>query len=211
MSETSDAAASRSGTPRPEGRHEVAQAAIRAAASLFAETNPSKVSVRQIAARAGVSHALVHRYLGSKEEILREVLALNREEADAYWAKKHSSGDVDCAFDASLPPVRYVRTAMRAVLDDVELRAEDVRLPHADRMLELARTKKLARRDTDAGFDVRILFSAATAMAAGMAVAEDFFLAQSGLEDAERKDVRAEVSRLIARVMTLSERPRKIA
>jgi len=106
--------------------------------------------------------------------------------------------------------VRYIRTAMRAALDGVKLRAEDMRLPHTDRMLELVRAKKLPKA-ADGGFDARVLFSAATAMAAGMAVAEDFFLSQSGLESAERSSVRSEINRLIARVMTLSERPRKIA
>ena len=41
---------------------------------LFAERGFTAVSVRDIAAEAGVSHALVHRYLGSKEQVYRATL-----------------------------------------------------------------------------------------------------------------------------------------
>ena len=65
---------------RPVGRDEVIEATIRAASELFAERNPSQVSVREIASRAGVSHALVHRYLGSKDDIFAAALKLDREQ-----------------------------------------------------------------------------------------------------------------------------------
>jgi AcrR family transcriptional regulator len=58
----------------PHGPDEVRAALLEAAARLFAEEGPKAVSVRRIAAAAGVNHGLVHHYFGSKEELLREVV-----------------------------------------------------------------------------------------------------------------------------------------
>ena len=206
MSENSGSGTSSDGDPRPVGRDEVIQATIRAAAELFAERNPSQVSVREIATRAGVSHALVHRYLGTKDDIFRAALALDRQKAAEYWMNDHGMGRTAGTFEADLPPGRYIRTIMRAALDGVPMSSEDMKLPHSDKMLEFLRSTEFPRVENDAGFDVRLLFSAVTAMAAGMAVAEEFFLVQSGLENEDREHVHAEMNRLIMRVMTLADR-----
>ena len=192
--------------PRPVGRDEVVQATIRAAAQLFAERNPSQVSVREIATRAGVSHALVHRYLGTKDDIFRAALALDREEAATYWINDHGMGRTAGTFEADLPPGRYIRTIMRAALDGVPMSPADMKLPHSDRMLDFLRSAEFPNVEDSPGFDVRLLFSAVTAMAAGMAIAEEFFLVQSGLESDDRESVRAELDRLIMRIMTLADR-----
>jgi AcrR family transcriptional regulator len=66
------------------------QAILSAARELFAAHGVDGVSVRQIAARAGVNHALVHRYFGAKDDMVAAILlaegrrmsALGRPEAD---------------------------------------------------------------------------------------------------------------------------------
>jgi AcrR family transcriptional regulator len=76
----------------PRGDSAVTRQGILAAArELFAAHGVDGVSVRQIAARAGVNHALVHRYFGTKDEMVAAILlaegqrmsALGRPEADA--------------------------------------------------------------------------------------------------------------------------------
>lgn len=191
----------------PTGRDEVIAATLRAAADLFAQKNPSQVSVREIAARAGVSHALVHRYLGSKDDIFFAALKLSREEAASYWMDEHGLSKTAGTFEEDLPPGRYVRTIMRASLDGVKMTPEDMRFPHADRMLQFLQTRDFPNIADDSSFDVRVLFSAVTAMAAAMAIAEEFFLVQSGLENEDREQIRAEFNRLIMRIMTLAYRP----
>ena len=59
---------------RRGGREQTTAAILDAAEKLFAERGFTAVSVRDIAAEAGVSHALVHRYLGSKEQVYRAML-----------------------------------------------------------------------------------------------------------------------------------------
>ncbi|MBL8777248.1 MAG: TetR/AcrR family transcriptional regulator [Acidimicrobiales bacterium] len=60
---------------RPVGRAEVMEAVSAAATDLFAERGPDAVTVREVADRAGVNHALIHRHFGTKEELLRVVLS----------------------------------------------------------------------------------------------------------------------------------------
>lgn len=66
----------------PRGSSERTKARILAAArELFAARGITEVTVRDIAAVAGVNHALVHRYFGTKEEMVAEIL---RHEVAAY-------------------------------------------------------------------------------------------------------------------------------
>lgn len=59
---------------KPRGRDEIKVALLSAANELFGLKGPDSVSVRDVAAHAGVNHALLHRHFGSKESLLREVL-----------------------------------------------------------------------------------------------------------------------------------------
>ena len=208
MSDTNLSQSPTNAESRPAGRDEVIEAAIQAATELFATHNPTQVSVREIAARAGVSHALVHRYLGSKDDIFRTVLERDRQETARFWMENHGMSTTASTFAPDLPPGRYLRTAMRAILDGTQLSPADIKFPHADRMLQLLESGAMSAAGDEAVFDPRVLFSAMTAMTAGMALAEDFFLVQSGLEGEDREKVRAEINRLMAHIMTLAEPPR---
>ena len=65
---------------RTRGAREATTAAmLEAAEELFAAYGFTAVSVRDIAKQAGVSHALVHRYLGNKDDIYRKVLQRNED------------------------------------------------------------------------------------------------------------------------------------
>lgn len=193
---------------RPTGRDEVIQNTVQAAVQLFSERNPSQVSVREIAARAGVSHALVHRYMGSKHDIFCAALLSARTSAAEFWMKEHGMSQTAGTFDADLPPGRYVRLVIRAALDGVKISPDDMKLPHADRMLEVLESTPFPAQDGERPFDVRILFSAITAMAAGMAVAEDFFLTQSGLQDTDPEYVYSEMNRLMRHILSFADHTR---
>jgi AcrR family transcriptional regulator len=67
----------------------VRAAVLSATRDLVAERGPDGFSVRDIAGRAGVNHALVHRHFGTKADVLEQVLA---EEASAVVAAIAESG-----------------------------------------------------------------------------------------------------------------------
>lgn len=50
------------------------QRVLEAAEVLFAQADPESVSIRRIAELADVNHALIHRYFGTKDELLAAVL-----------------------------------------------------------------------------------------------------------------------------------------
>ena len=57
----------------PRGREQVSRALVTAAMEMFAARGHTAVSVREVAARAGVNHALVFRHFGSKDGLVRAV------------------------------------------------------------------------------------------------------------------------------------------
>lgn len=93
-----------------------------AATEAFREVGPEGVTVRDIAARAQVSHGLVMHYFGSYEELVRAVLARRRERAlsslmEQLSALGNADADpaiLDLALDFLLDPVRR---RLRAWLD----------------------------------------------------------------------------------------------
>jgi len=76
----------RGGGDPPRGRTEVCDALVSTAMELFALRGPAAVSVREVAARAGVNHALTFRHFGSKDGLVQAVL-------DAGWPRAKPCGD----------------------------------------------------------------------------------------------------------------------
>ncbi len=60
---------------KPTGRDQIVGAALDAAERLVAARGPAHVTLREIAAEAGVTYSLVNRHLGSREALLDRVLA----------------------------------------------------------------------------------------------------------------------------------------
>ena len=82
----------------PRGDSAVTRQVILAAARrLFAAHGVDGVSVRKIAAEAGVNHALVHRYFGTKDEMVAAILLA---EGDAMSAMGRPDADAGTSLDA---------------------------------------------------------------------------------------------------------------
>jgi AcrR family transcriptional regulator len=62
--------------PRPPdlGRSDVSDALITSVIELFAVRGPSAISIRDIAANAGLQHGLIHRHFGTKEALLNAAI-----------------------------------------------------------------------------------------------------------------------------------------
>lgn len=125
---------------RPEGREEVMAAVLAAAAELLAESGPGDISVRGIAERAGVNHALAHRHFGTKDEIVRQAL---RAQADAVAADladhlRDREPDVADMMTVFAKHPAYWRALAHVALHDPEL-AEQGAAPTSELFIDLLR------------------------------------------------------------------------
>ena len=112
---------------KPRGREQVRSAVLTATSALVAERGPDGFSVREIAARAGVNHALVHRHFGTKADVLEQMLAADAEAVVAAVVESglptsgQAGGDVVAELlDLLAARPSYWRTLVHAVLDSPE-------------------------------------------------------------------------------------------
>jgi AcrR family transcriptional regulator len=112
---------------KPHGRDEVRSAVLTATSALVAERGPDGFSVRDIAARAGVNHALVHRHFGTKADVLEQMLAADAEAVVAAVIESGlpTSGSAEPEVVAELLNLladrpSYWRTLVHTVLDSPE-------------------------------------------------------------------------------------------
>jgi AcrR family transcriptional regulator len=98
----------------PRGDSTVTRQVILAAArDLFARRGVHDVSVRQIAAAAGVNHALVHRYFGTKSDMVAEIL---ENEAAAMSSMARPEADTGASLAALIEVFSYALTEGRTSL-----------------------------------------------------------------------------------------------
>jgi AcrR family transcriptional regulator len=162
------------------GREQSTAAILDAAEQLFAERGFTAVTVRDIAAEAGVSHALVHRYLGSKEQVYRAMLG-RREIA----IRDASLGDGDLIEatrsmlrEAVLNQRTYVRLIAHSALHGLAYEKTVGRFAATERLVELAREVAAAEgdgRDPDAP-DPRFVIASIVAMLIGWSAAKEWVL-----------------------------------
>ena len=100
---------------------------LTATRALVAERGPDGFSVREIAARAGVNHALVHRHFGTKADVLEQMLAADAEAVVAAVLESglptsgQAGGEVVAELlDLLAEHPSYWRTLVHAVLDSPE-------------------------------------------------------------------------------------------
>jgi len=115
---------------RRRGREATTTAILDAAEELFYARGYNAVAVRDIARHAGISHALVHQYVGSKAEVFRAVLMRNEglmvstatDDADLlesasrilrYGLGEHGRAHARLLLASALRGVPYDRTAGR--------------------------------------------------------------------------------------------------
>jgi TetR/AcrR family transcriptional regulator, repressor for neighboring sulfatase len=123
---------------KPYGREQVIESIIDATLSLWSAKGPAEVSLRAIAARAGVNYGLVYRHFRTKEAVIRA--AMDRVVARSLMYIQDCTDLVD-AMDSVLPRstgahARLLAWAILQYLVDDILPAED---PFLQRLRELAK------------------------------------------------------------------------
>lgn len=204
--ERKHSAGNESAPERPVGRDEVISAAIDAAADLFSNNNPSQVSVREIARRAGVSHALVHRYLGSKDDIFRAVLASEERKAQEFWSQVGDVAEAPSVFSGDgFASDRYLRILMRANVEGVHLEQEPSETPLAKRVLALLHEHPITVPADAPAYDPRVALLAVTTAMGALSLAHDFFIASVDLKGMDKDTFHAEFRRLMLHILSLAD------
>lgn len=185
--------------PQPRGREQVCAALIQAAAELFAERGPAGVSVRDVAARAGVNHGLVHQYFGSKRALLGEVLdflaegiSLQAEEVEITELLEATAGNP------------FWRVLARTILDGEDLGKLQKSFPTVGRIVDFFDGLRAQGRLDD--FDPKILSALVVGLGLGWLLFEPFLVPAARLDDRPVSSVRDEFRRtgfeMVARLMS---------
>ena len=107
---------------RPHGRDEVVAALVKAASRLFAEKGPAAVSLREVAGEAGVNLGLIHRHIGTKEDLLAAVLADRADMGDVdVDAVRDDEALADLVVRRMVASTTYDRILVRAALDGFDV------------------------------------------------------------------------------------------
>jgi len=178
------------------------------AQELFATRGPGAVSVRQIAANAGVSHAIVHRYFGSKDDLIKAVLDRIDVRRTATARDSASLRDV---YQALLPTVMGQRDhsmmLVRSAMEGQEYVSLAERITTTTAMVELARktaASGAAPLPPPRDIDPRVLVSAVTAMILGWASLEDWVWPTAGLDPADKDEVYRQLIEIVGYVADLA-------
>jgi len=170
---------------RRGGREQTTAAILDAAEKLFADRGFTAVTVRDIAAAAGVSHALVHRYLGSKQDVYRAMLVRCESViSDAAQAEDDLIKATKLMLRESvLRQRRYVRLIAHSALHGMSYERTSGRFAATERLVELAREAAAAEgdtRDPDAP-DPRFVVASLVAMLIGWSAAREWVLRAADL------------------------------
>ena len=169
------------------------QAILAAARELFAAHGVDGVSVRDIAAAAGVNHALVHRYFGAKGDMVAAILA---SEAEAMSSMGRPDADDGESLAALREVLDHVLTERRTTLL-LLLRAEmDGLTP--ERLLDGAPARPLglleawlaAHGSGAADPEPQALAMVLGAAIMGLAALQPMLSSGAGLEDEDPDEVR---------------------
>jgi AcrR family transcriptional regulator len=195
---------------RGAARREEATAAMLAAAErLFAERGFAAVSVRQIAAAAGVSHALVHRYLGSKNDILRAVL---KSHENAIRDAADGAGDLSDAMALMLRAglerhKDYLRLIIQSSLQGVPFEETMGGLPAGEQLARMAEEVAATRPghapgDPLHGVTPRFAITAVIALYLGWVASEDWLLKAMDLDHTDEEALVAQLESVLRGIIS---------
>jgi len=175
------------------------RAMLDAAERLFSERGFETVSVRAIAQAAGVSHALVHRYLGSKEEIYRAVMRRSEDLIrDAAGATEDLGEAISLMLREGLINRKpYLRLAAHSALHGLPYDTSIVSFPAVQRLIELAEARASRAGPAEGVVEPRFAIAAIVALNLGWASMEAWLVEAAGLEDLDEESLVAGLERVM--------------
>jgi AcrR family transcriptional regulator len=180
-------------TRRRRGRRATTAAILDAAQELFSARGYNAVSVREIAERAGVTHALVHQYLGGKADLLRAVLTRNESAMLAASAE-----DPDLMKTTSLmlrhgltDSRSYLRLVVRSAMGGTPFDRTSGRFEATERLVELATQVAASATPAERAakpLDPRLVIACVVTLTLGWAATESWVLPATGLDDLDESE-----------------------
>jgi AcrR family transcriptional regulator len=160
-------------------------ALLTAATEMVVESGSPNITVRDVAARAGINHGLVHRYFGTKDTLIAAVIDEISAAVTAELAKDEGGATV-VAGDSVGTLARLIGHAMVSGGDDVG--ADGRPHPVADLLVQ-----RLQDRSGMTERNARVTAAQIVAMVLGWRLNEPFLITACGLDAAEVDTLRAEL------------------
>ena len=186
--------------PKIRGGDAVRRALLEAAGTMLGEVGPLRLSVRDVADRAGVNHGQVHHYFGGKRPLL--------EEAMRQLARRHYEHALALSGDLPYPPPLslaedsdYWRAITQVVMDgDLELAR--VEIDEGTSVPRRALDHLEATRGPDADpLDAKARFAAIAAAQLGWVAFEKFLFLLADVSADQREELRGRVRSLVQRAI----------
>ena len=187
---------------RRRSREEVSRALVDAASRLFAERPSGRVTVREIAARADVNPALVHRYFDSKENLMRAAIEQSQRAIAANLPRitdvRH---DATLLYRATMSEREFVAVLARASLDGV---LPDFP-PGYPTMGGLVRRIEADLGSGPAGrHDPRVVVACLSSLALGYSLFGEFVRRGTGLDDLPDEKLDAGIQEVLLEIVGLA-------
>lgn len=180
-----------------------------AAERLFAEHGPVSVSIRDIAAEAGLPHSAIYRYFDGKDEVLRQVLIRGRTRQREHEAEGRQIGrTIEGALDWILANNRaYVLVLARLALEGETTSSLGIDPGETVARQTLAVVADGYPFDLRTDHDPRMVVAALMALTIGWVTAEEWIIDAVGLQGCDRGAVRAHIDEILGSMMALGRGP----
>jgi AcrR family transcriptional regulator len=206
---TRGGAPAKGSTPRRRSRAATQEAILLAAEQVFALRGFDGTSVREVGERAGVTHALVHRYFGAKDDLYKAVLARNED------VIRDAAAGVDGLTQAAALMLReglahhrsYLRLIVDSALRGVPYESSLINFSATERLIELAvlvaRDDARAVTPDDAAMEIdpettaRLAVVMTVTLYLGWAAAGHWAVAAGGLRDLDEETLTAALERAV--------------
>lgn len=199
--------------PRKRGRPRLdAQMVPRildAAERLIARRGTS-VSIRDMAAEAGIHHSAIYHYFSSKDDILRQMLQRGRDRQTRHEIEAREAGR---PFDGA---VEWLMTTNRAFLMGLARAALEGETPSS---LGLAASDSAGRRslrvlqdrvvapELRTDHDPHVITAAVTALSLGWVTGEDWIVDALGMAGCDRQALRRDIDEVLASLWAMGSGP----
>jgi AcrR family transcriptional regulator len=184
----------------PRGGEAIKEAILRATEKLLAKHSPTEISLRQIARAAHVNHSLIHRYFGTKENVILEVHErIISKLGEQFSAIESLDGNIGRLFKINEQnPSRRILLA-RAMLDGADPSLIRHHFPTVHQLIELLKKKK-SKTAAASDYDAETLAAFFVGAVMGWFLYEPFLLAATGLDTRNRDKVHREIVGILENV-----------